>query len=197
MNEALRESLLTLARHDLETRARLAADGSLFDGYHPEMQAVHDANADALEEIIAVHGWPGVRLAGEDGAEAAWLIVQHAIARPPLQRRSLVLIQAAAAEGDAPAWQAAYLADRIRVFEGRPQLYGTSFDWNEAGEMEPNPIEEPDRVDERRADAGLPPLAETAARIRSESRNEPRPADLAARRREMAAWAASVGWRAS
>jgi hypothetical protein len=195
MNENLRRRLLDLIRRDDEVRERLAASGDLFDGYHPEMQAVHDANAEALAAIIDAGGWPDAAAAGEDGAEAAWRIAQHAIGRPEFMRGALALIEQTAARGAAPAWQIAYLTDRIRVFEGRPQLYGTSFDWNEAGEMAPNPIEEPDRVEERRAAMGLPPLAETAARIRAESRGEPHPADLSERRRKMEEWAVSVGWR--
>jgi hypothetical protein len=39
--------------------------------------------------------------------------------------------------GDAPALQAAMLEDRIRAFEGRPQRYGTQFDWDANGEPSP------------------------------------------------------------
>jgi len=195
MDAEIRDRLLSLARRDLETRERLAADGSLFDGYHPQMEAVHRENAAELERIIASIGWPGARLVGEDGAEAAWLIAQHAIGLPSFQRRCLDVLDAAAAAGDAPAWQPAMLLDRIRVFEGRPQVYGTSFDWDEAGMMSPLPIEDAEAVDSRRASVGLPPLSEATARYRTENEHQPRPADFAGRQREMLAWAKQVGWR--
>jgi hypothetical protein len=195
VNENLRRRLLALIEHDDDVRERLAASGDLFDGYHPGMQSVHDANADALEAIIAADGWPDAAVAGEDGAEAAWRIVQHAIAKPEIMRRSLTLIEQAVARGAAPAWQLAYLIDRIRTLEGRPQVYGTQFDWDEEGRMSPEPIEAEGDVDARRASAGLPPLAETAARIRAESLSETRPPDIAARRRQMHEWAIAVGWR--
>ena len=54
----LRDRLLALRDHDLAVRSRLAADGALFAGYHPEMQAVHEANAAELEAIVAQQGWP-------------------------------------------------------------------------------------------------------------------------------------------
>ncbi len=54
MDETLRATLLAMARHDREVLERLAADGSLFAGYHPEMQAVHEANA--AGEMAAVSG---------------------------------------------------------------------------------------------------------------------------------------------
>ena len=46
-------------REDHRVRAELAADGSLFDGYHPRMRAVHEANAERLAAILSERGWPG------------------------------------------------------------------------------------------------------------------------------------------
>jgi hypothetical protein len=131
MNAALRDELVGMAEEDQRVRAELAADGSLFDGYHPVMQAVHDKNAARLTEIIDLHGWPGRSPVGEEGARAAWLILQHAIGHPDLQRKGLVLLQQAVAQGEVPALEAAMLEDRIRFFEGQPQRYGTQYDWNE------------------------------------------------------------------
>jgi hypothetical protein len=73
----------------------LARDGSLFEGYSPEMERVHLENATRLEAIIVRHGWPGLSAVGADGAEAAWLVAQHAISRPAFQRRCLELLRAA------------------------------------------------------------------------------------------------------
>ena len=191
----LRHRLIALAQRDGEIRQRLASDGTLFDGYHPEMQAVHEENASVLESLVRKHGWPDADSAGQDGAEAAWLIAQHAIGCPDFQRLCLCYLQAAAADEKVPPWQPAMLLDRIRVFEGRRQVYGTSFDWNEAGEMSPLPIENPDLVDARRAEVGLPPLGEALERHRKQSENEPKPANIQQRLNEMEAWAKRVGWR--
>jgi len=189
------DRLVALAARDLETRERLAADGSLFDGYHPEMEAVHKANARELDAIIAAVGWPGAALAGEEGAEAAWLIAQHAIGLPRFQRKCFDLLKAASAAGEAPAWQMAMMLDRIRVNEGRVQVYGTSFDWDEDGQLSPRPIEDPDGVEQRRAEVGLEPLEAAKARIRARDGSQTPPADLAEHRRRMDAWAREVGWR--
>jgi hypothetical protein len=194
MNDRLRDELLAMKEHDLRVRARLAADGSLFEGYHPEMEAVHRKNSAKLIEIIQQYGWPGSSLVGEDGAEAAWLIAQHAIGEPPFQRRCLTLLEAAAEAGAVPAWQAAYLEDRIRVFEGRKQLYGTQMDTGPDGEPVPLPIEDADRVDERRSAVGLEPLA---ARLAKVERVPPTEAHERARRQaDYEAWLRRVGWRA-
>jgi hypothetical protein len=195
--ESLRQLLLSLSKRDFQTRQRLADDLSLFDGYHPEMQAVHEENAAILDDIIRERGWPTAAIVGEDGEEAAWLIVQHAIGLPDFQRRCYEILRAAATKGEIPSWQPAFLLDRILIYEGKPQVYGTGFDWDDDGLMSPQPIADPASVDERRAAVGLPPLAEATAlhRRRVENENQPRPANYAERQRSMDAWATSVGWR--
>jgi len=90
----------------------------------------------------------------------------------------------------------AMLEDRVRTFSGLPQIYGTQFAWDERGEMQPLPLEDAARVDERRAAIGLPPLAEKLREINDAIRREGErmPADAEARRREIDAWERSVGW---
>jgi hypothetical protein len=189
----LRDELLAMRDEDLRVRARLADEGSLFEGYQAEMEAVHSRNAGRLVEIIYEFGWPGSGLVGEDGAEAAWLVAQHAIGQPAFQRRCLALLQAAAEAGEAPPYQAAYLEDRIRVFEGRKQLYGTQIDSGPDGAPLPFPIEDPDSVDERRRVVGLEPLA---LRMAKAERVAPVDANERARRqREHEDWLRRAGWR--
>lgn len=201
MNEAhwttVRDELLAMADHDLRVRAELAADGSLFQGYNATMQSVHDANAARLAAILDAHGWPGEHRVGREAAKAAWLVVQHAIAQPALQRRALELLREAVQQGSAPAIHAAMLEDRIRCLEGRPQLYGTQFDWDSDGSMSPLPIEFADQIDARRQAVGLGPLAhEVRARRAAVSESRERPPDnWVERQREMDAWCRRVGWR--
>jgi hypothetical protein len=52
-----------------------------------------------LRELIARHGWPSEDKAGEDGAEAGWLIAQHAIGEPEFQRRALQWVRESADQG--------------------------------------------------------------------------------------------------
>jgi hypothetical protein len=191
-----REAFLRGAEHDIAVRTRLARDGVLFDGYHPEMEAVHLENAALLDEAFDSIGWPGRHVVGEDGAAAAFLILQHAICRPDVQRRGLLLLLDAIPRGDANALDAAYLSDRIAVFEGRKQLYGTQFDWTD-GALSPAPIADPETVDVRRASVGLPPLDEATAHHRRTALEEGGrpPADLTARQAAFEAWAKRVGWR--
>jgi len=177
--------------YDQAVRAELAADGSLFDGYHPRMAAVHDTNAARLRTIIAIHGWPNERLVGVDGAKAAHRIAQHSINHPDFMRECRRLLDEASLNGEVPRWQFAYMDDRIRVFEGLQQRYGTQWRGGTNG-LEPYPIEDPEQVDERRAELGLPSLAELRASAPPE-----RPFDLETARRleeQELAWRRAVGW---
>lgn len=196
MTEISGAALIAAAHRDLEVRARLARAGVLSDRYHPEMEAVHLDNAALLERLFAEVGWPGRSRFGDEVAGAAFLILQHAISRPDLQRRGLELILEAIPLGDANPLDAAFLADRIAVFEGRGQVFGTQFDWID-GVLSPAPLADPASVDETRASVGLPPLAEAILemRRRAEAEGDRPPADLAAKRTEFDAWARRVGWR--
>jgi hypothetical protein len=192
-HDQIAAELVAMAAEDQRVRAELAADGSLFDGYHPRMEAVHVRNAARLVEIVDRIGWPTRPLVGEEASRAAWLILHHAIGNPDLQRQGLVWLTAAAVNGGVPPIEVAMLDDRIRVYEGRPQRYGTQFDWDEDRRLSPYPVEDPDRVDRWRAAVGLEPLAEAIRRC-NESAEGP-PADWAERDRQKHAWLRRVGWR--
>lgn len=197
MNEPLRNELLAMAAEDGRVRGELIAEGALGDGYHPRMREVHEKNAKHLIEIIEGHGWPGRSLVGEDGAEAAWRIAQHAIGNPALQRRAATLLEKATTQGEMPAWQVAYLVDRIRMFEGKPQLYGSQFDWDESGELNPCPIENPEQVNERRRSVDLGTIEERIRQMREGAARsgETPPKDREKRQRKYEGWLREVGWR--
>lgn len=196
MNRHVLGLLRELQKRDYKTRTRLLKNGRLFQGYAQEMEAVHVENAKALESLLDWHGWPGRSLVGDDGAEAAWLIAQHAISRPAFQRRCLQLIQQAVHRGDVPPRHEAALLDRIRFNERKPQVYGTICDWDARGELSPWPIEAPKAVDQRRTRVGLPPLAQAVKLARKEAAAEGNKAPISyeQRQEEIEAWARRVGW---
>ena len=194
MNIRLKQRLVEMAEEDQRVRAELAATGELFRGYAPRMAEVHRRNAQALEAIIDQYGWPGKSLVGEEGAHAAWLVLQHAIGNPALQRRCLSILKEAIAKGEAEPAEAAYLEDRICFFERRPQRYGTQFDWDEEGRMSPWLLEDPERVEEYRQSVGLGSLAERVEHARKGAGEGPKREDWKKRQEEMIEWAKSVGW---
>jgi hypothetical protein len=191
MDRGIADELIAMAELDQKVADELATSGALYEGYHPRIAAIHEKNASRLQAIIAQMGWPTERLVGEQAAKAAWLIAQHAISQPEFQRSCLKLLAEAAREHAVPLWQPAMLEDRIRVFEGRLQLYGAQLKPDAHGNMQPHPIEDPERVDERRRAVGLEPLAEILARAKP----QPLPADRERFERDYQKWLVEVGWR--
>jgi hypothetical protein len=171
VDEELRRELLARAEEDQRVR-RLAAPPKgqyelrVPDDVAAEWRRVDTGNTRWLADRVASRGWPGRAVAGEDGATAAWLLAQHADRDPELQRTFLEALRGAVADGDASPGNLAYLEDRVRVADGRPQLYGTQFTVTD-GELRPSPIEDPQRLDERRAEAGLDPFAVYEGQMRA------------------------------
>ena len=82
--------------------------------------------------------------------------------------------------------------DRIRVYEGRPQRYGTQLHLGPSGVLEPHPIENESRVNSMRMQAGLPPLQRTLEAARAQPQPS-REAELAREAAELE-FRRSVGW---
>ncbi len=156
MRPELREELLRRMERDQATR-RARDDWE-------KVVAVDAENLPWLENLVGEVGWPGRSLAGEDGAHAAWLLVQHADANPTFQRRCLDLMTEAVEHGEATRRELAYLTDRVLLAEGKPQEYGTQMRGSRAGWVPVN-LRDPDGVDARRAAACLGPVSENIERI--------------------------------
>lgn len=197
MNTLLSQELIQMAGEDLMLRKSFATDGSVFNGYHPQMKALHDRNAKRLNEIVEQHGWPGKSVVGEEASQAAWLILQHAIAHPALQRKCFPLLVAQVEAGEISLKDMAMTEDRIRCFEGRPQRFGTQFDWDEQKQMSPLPMDDEKLVEQRRKQIGLAPMSEEIVAKRKEmqlSSEEP-PADYRRYVTEKEQWLKANGWR--
>ena len=176
---------------DQAVRNELTAAGELDDTYHPRLEEIHRTNASRLRQIVAVFGWPGHALVGERGAKAAWRVALHSMGEPGFMRTCRDHIDRASQAGDAPRWQFAIIDDRVRVYEGRPQRYGTQLRLGPDG-LEPHPIENEARVNSMRMQAGLPPLAQTLAQARLQP--QPPAAVAAAREARELEFRRSVGW---
>lgn len=106
-----------------------------------------------IEEIIAKYGYPGKTLVG-GASSAAFMVIQHADLET--QQKYLPLLQKAAEAGELSKSSLALLIDRVRVGEGKKQLYGTQYFRNEVtGEFEFKPIEDVENVNARRAEMGI------------------------------------------
>jgi 23S rRNA (guanosine2251-2'-O)-methyltransferase len=159
---------------DRELEARLSGPAvpliaalAEWDDAPPEADAlrqVNDRNVERLANLIdELGGWPGLRLVGVDGADATWMLAQHADRRNTERRAWLPLLAAAVESGDADPRHLATLTDRVAAMAGEPQPYGTIVTLAPDGEPEFSvPLADPGHLDERRASIGLPSVADEA-----------------------------------
>ena len=121
-----------------------------------QQTAIDVANMRRLAEVIDTYGWPGLHFAGA-ASQTAFLVLQHA--DHASQRKYLPAMRDAVQRNDALAGHLAMLEDRVRLADGKPQLYGSQLKTKPLGF---EPIEDEEHVDERRRSIGLEPLADYA-----------------------------------
>nr|WP_233273849.1 DUF6624 domain-containing protein [Streptomyces broussonetiae] len=95
----------------------------------------------------------------------SWLVAQHADRQLDVQRRALQLVQPTVAAGWASPREPAFLRDRTLVNEGRKQVYGTQIAGVRDGSPVPWSCEEPERMDEPRAEVGIEPFGTYVAKF--------------------------------
>ncbi len=125
---------------------------------------INEDNKQRLLAILAEDGWPKRSEVGGSAAGAAFLVIQHADLAT--QKKYIGMLKEACEAGEARWSGYALMYDRIEMREGRPQLYGSQVRQNpETEALEPHPILEPEKVNERRAEMGMEPLEDYLARF--------------------------------
>lgn len=163
---ALRRDLLAMMNRDQELRnAWIAAGNSADIPQFAAVAAIDAANLVRLKHIIIQDGFPTRSMVGDDGVNAAWLLVQHADSDPDFQARVLKILAARVQHHEFDLGEFAMLTDRVLVHAGKPQRYGTQFQ-EEDGDFKPGKLENPADIDERRASVGLGPIADYVCLIR-------------------------------
>ncbi|NVK49562.1 MAG: hypothetical protein HWE09_07315 [Cyclobacteriaceae bacterium] len=190
------EKIIELKEKDDKLRAKLEEKRTLSNGYNKQMEALHNENTKELKLIMEKIGFPTFDKVGEEASNAAWLIIQHSIGQPDFMKEAARLLEIAVNENKADPKCLAYLTDRIAVFEGRPQLYGTQFDWDQNGQMSPNKYDDLLKVNERRKAIGLNSIEEQIEIIQKRIKNENQcpPKNFEERNREYEMWRKSAGW---
>lgn len=194
--KSIAENIIDLKNADLALREKLIQSGQLSNGYNNEMRELQNKNAEILRDIIDKIGYPTIDKVGKEAHEATWLIIQHSIEQPEFMKKCAKLLEEAVFEDKADPKSLAYLTDRIAVFEGKEQLYGTQFDWDKSGNLRPNHFDDLTKVNERRKSIGLNTLEEQTEIIRKQAENENQspPTDFDKRMQEIEEWKRNVGW---
>ena len=188
--------IIALKNKDLKLRELLIKKNKLNNDYNKEMEKLHNNNAFILNDIITTIGYPTIEKVGKEANEAAWLIVQHSISQPSFMKKYLQLLKKEVHKNNENAIKLAYLTDRIAVFEGKIQLYGTQFDWDETMKLSPYPFDCIKKVNERRKKIQLNTLEEQIEiiRARAKTENQLPPKNFGNKKLEYNKWRKKVGW---
>ncbi|MCA3057289.1 MAG: hypothetical protein ING64_13175 [Rhodocyclaceae bacterium] len=163
LNE-LKAEFEALLESDAKVRAGLKSgmDQKAMRAVFDQTQIVDKANQARLDELAAQHGWPVAKDVGEKAVLGAFIVAQHG--RLEYMKRYESMIAKSAERGDLPKWEFARFDDRLRMYSGMPQRYGTQTNTDEKGIATFWKIEDEANVDKRRAEVGYGPLAEHAKR---------------------------------
>ena len=111
-----------------------------------------------LDDLVRRCGWPTTSGFGDNAPIYAAFIIQHGTLE--YQLKYLPVMRAAVDLAELPSRFLGQLDDRIRMRQGKPQLYGTQIvAGKKPNELELWQIEDEEHVDERRAKIGMIPVS--------------------------------------
>lgn len=117
--------------------------------------SVYTTHQKRISAIFDVYGFVGFDLAGKEGSENFWLMVQHSDHNPKFQKKVLQKMKLEVEKGNASPKNYAYLVDRVKLNTGQQQIYGTQFSYNELGQAYPKNLFDSLNIDKRRKSVGL------------------------------------------
>lgn len=125
------------------------------------MRKTDSINLIKVKLILDRYGWLGADQVGEQGNVALFLVIQHA--DKEARAKYLPMMREAVKDKKANPNDLAKLEDRVVwMDQGKKQIYGTHVRRNEQTQrFYLAPLEDPENVDKRRAELGLPPLEES------------------------------------
>lgn len=163
-DKPLQAELLTIHDEDQGHRRKIEGVASKHGYESKQMMALWDTinrldslNLLKVKAILDRAGWVGPERVGGQANLTLFLVIQHADL--VTQQTYLPLMRKAVSIKKARPEHLALLEDRVALREGRKQLYGSQIGTNPAGQSYVLPLTDPDRVDRRRANVGLEPLA--------------------------------------
>jgi len=129
VSKAARLQLKTelLAMHSTDQEVRRIFSEKRPEDFTPEdvarLNSVDRQNTARLKEIIRQFGWPTKRLVGQDGVNAAFIILQHA--DHSFQKEMLATIERAFDRHQLSGEDYAMFVDRVLLGDGKQQRYGS------------------------------------------------------------------------
>ncbi len=167
------DELIAMRSPELAQYRRAAPEDERDDAQYAYIQRIDRAHVARLKEIVSAHSWPTFELVGARAASAAVLTLQYAGHDPEFLEDAIERMTPLAKSGQISAPYVALLTDRLRVYQGRPQVFGTqvrvTLDAYSLPIVTPTtPIENAGSLNERRAEFALPPFEAFTEQIASE-----------------------------
>jgi len=160
---SLKTELELMGENDQKHRTKIfkAADDKARAKLWEEQLPIDKVNQDRIDEIVKAHGWPGQKEFGAKASQAAFLVIQHAPVE--MMKRYQPMLRVAMEKDDLRKESYAMFEDRVLMYEGRGQTYGSQLHTdNQTGKRAFWKIEDEVNVDKRRAQMGMGPLVEYA-----------------------------------
>ncbi|MBX0291711.1 hypothetical protein K3G63_14770 [Hymenobacter sp. HSC-4F20] len=170
-NKPLKQQLDSIYASDQGGRMKLDATMKQYGQKSPEVTAlwkqIEETDARNLHKITTLldqHGWPKKSEVGTTGTTTVFLVIQHS--NLPTMEKYFPMAKQAMERGDLAKPSFALLQDRLLMWQGKPQIYGSQLQGDPiTNKMAFYKIEDEAHVDERRAAIGMEPLASYAKRF--------------------------------
>ena len=167
--DSLRVVLETMLDKDQGIR-RILVDSIGIDSpdagpYLKQMMDIDMENQRNMKIILGKYGWIGQSKIGKKAAEALFFVVQHSDV--VLMEKWYPELKRLADMGEADKIRCAMMEDRLLMWNGKKQIYGTqAAEFREDKKLAIWPIENPKTVNERRRKVGMDlTIEENAARM--------------------------------
>jgi hypothetical protein len=152
---SLRDQLLQMRTRDQMARGFIVPSAAMKES-NQSLSSIDAQLTSELKEIVNQKGWPTMALVGIEASNSAMLVLTHTPDHA-WQLQLLPVLEQLADDAKIDPSGLALVVDKELVSEGKLQRYGSQFKSVNGG-MAMYGVEDPDRLDQRRAQALLSPL---------------------------------------
>ncbi len=163
---SVRQELHRIHQRDQQIREAITAVGMESLAAVPlfkQMRGIDSVNQVYVRHLLTTSGWPARSQVGDTAARTIYLVVQHS--SRALIAQQLPALRKLVKQGEARATDAATMEDRLRMFSGKKQRYGTqAANWvRPDGTRVIWPIQRPVQVNRDRQQVGFSTTVEQNA----------------------------------
>lgn len=147
-----------IAALQVKLRQMVAEDQAADAPPYSDFGNVCEKNYPEVVRIYEQYGWPRISIVGESAASNFWLLAVHQTEKHlDFAKRALQDMKRAVDAGEASEANWALFYDKVLVYEGKPQHWGTSTTCKD-GKRVLYPVDDADGLDQRRRDLQMQPV---------------------------------------